>query len=80
MSTFRDALGRAATGLSALRTIDDDSQAAGDAILAMPEMQAISAFILWVAGQWQYETDRTIAECLMDEGHLPENVVEWVLS
>jgi hypothetical protein len=80
MTTFRDAIGRAATGLPGSQRIDEDSQAAGDDILSMPEMQAISAFVLWVAGQWQYETDRTIAECLMDEGHLPANVVEWVLS
>jgi hypothetical protein len=49
-----------------------------DAILAMPEMQAIRSFFEWFAHRHSSTDD--MRQVLDVEARLPESVIEWVLS
>lgn len=73
MSEFRDAI--AVTGSQPYSMTPCDA----DAILAMPEMQAIRTFILdAIPNDLSPMTDETIAAWLRGQG-LTQSVIEWVV-
>ena len=72
MSKFRDAIAVAGSQPYSMTPCD------ADAILAMPEMQAIRSFFEWFAHRHSSTDD--MRQVLDVEARLPESVIEWVLS
>jgi hypothetical protein len=72
---LRDAL---AEVVRADRWRSDCGEATADAILAMPEMQAIRSFFEWFAHRHGSMDD--MRQVLGVEARLPESVIDWVLG
>ena len=85
MNGFRDAITDAVANAEAIdpdtqQTFPADAEDIADVILAMPEMQAICTFIIdAIPDDLAPMTDETMA-AWMRRQHLPESVIEWVLS
>jgi hypothetical protein len=79
MSTFRDAIAEAACGAwdRPGRFIDED---VADAVLDMPEMQAIRKALRVDADLHSIVADMTPAEWLRKIVRLPQSVIAWVLD
>lgn len=77
MSEFRDAIGYRIAGADdgTFLSIED----AAEAVLTMPEMQAIRAALHREAKQWVGVSYVEVRQGLVDMG-LPESVIEWVLE
>jgi hypothetical protein len=84
MTTFRDAIVDVIVKVWTEGEDDDDlSLFMAEAVLAMPEMQAIKAFIIRMmesqaVGYWDFGGGTHGENWL--KMRLPENVIEWVLS
>ena len=80
MGEFRDAIAGTADDFGAnWQGEGDPNEGFADAILAMPEMQAIKAFIDRMAnGRYGPKMDKGRRQ--MEIWNLPESIVEWVLG
>ena len=78
MSTFRQGIIRDTWGVSA------DAGQVADAVLAMPEMQAIRKLLFDVAeagteSYWYTSQESAAQRAWLRRRNIPESVIEWVL-
>ncbi len=76
MSGFADAIARLSN--EHFETPLADEWTCAEAILAMPEMQAIRLALIGKADECP--DGYTVADCLRDHYELPESVIGWVLE
>jgi hypothetical protein len=83
VSKFRDAIVDAVANAEGIdpdtqQTFPADAENCADAILAMPEMQAIKQFIVRQANGPSPKMD--LGKRQMEIWKVPESVIDWVLS